>query len=220
MDRVCDDIRSDVQTIEQCQAQCAGRYQFMGLACPRAGAFECWCCAEFDQNSASRTGVIPTSECNGGELTSGVNNNRHDHCSGFSNAGSTVQPDGSDGLPGYVLGGYYLGGHCRAAIYDVGQMPPPPPPPPPPPAPSEPPAGRVPFANWQLNVCYKFQSKTIDAVMHEMGATGDCHNGSPVYAQQSVRADSFKFVRSLCAPGDPQMMVDGVDQCVSHPFVG
>ena len=110
IDRVCDDIVSDVQTVEQCQAQCTvGGYAYMGMACPRAGAFECWCCNDLDQNSGNRHSLIPTSECNGGELTSGVNGNRHDHCSGLSGA--------DDG--GYVLDGYYLGGYCRAAIYSM-----------------------------------------------------------------------------------------------------
>ena len=120
MDRVCDDLVADVQSVEQCQAQCgvAGK-RYMGMACPRANVFECWCCDDLEQNSDSRTGVIPTSECNGGELTSGVNGNRHDHCSGFSNAANG----------GYVLDGYYLGGHCRAAIYDLGEIAPPSPPP-------------------------------------------------------------------------------------------
>ena len=116
IDRVCDDIVSDVQTVEQCQAQCTvGGYSYMGMACPRAGAFECWCCNDLDQNSGNRHSLIPTSECNGGELTSGVNGNRHDHCSGF---------DGADN-GGYVLDGYYLGGHCRAAIYSTARQPPP-----------------------------------------------------------------------------------------------
>ena len=83
----------------------------MGMACPRAGAFECWCCNDLDENSAGRHSLIPTQECSGGELTSGVNENRQDHCSGFSGADD-----------GYVLDGYYLGGHCRAAIYEMDQL--------------------------------------------------------------------------------------------------
>jgi hypothetical protein len=110
-DRVCDDVHSDVQTVEQCEAQCTeGGYAYMGMACPRADAFECWCCNDLDENSAGRHSLIPTQECSGGELTSGVNGNRQDHCSGFTNAG--------DG--GYVLDGFYLGGHCRAAVYEIG----------------------------------------------------------------------------------------------------
>lgn len=62
-DRVCDDIVADVQTVEQCQAQCsAGHYSFMGMACPRASAFECWCCNDLDQNSGQRTSVINSEE--------------------------------------------------------------------------------------------------------------------------------------------------------------
>ena len=118
-DRVCDEMVADVQSVEQCQIQCTeGSYAYMGMACPRAGAFECWCCNDLDENSAGRHSLIPTQECSGGELTSGVNENRQDHCSGFS---------GADG--GYVLDGYYLGGHCRAAIYEMaalapGELPP------------------------------------------------------------------------------------------------
>ena len=96
--------------LEQCRAQCTeGGYAYMGMACPRADAFECWCCNDLDENSAGRHSLIPTQECSGGELTSGVNGNRHDHCSGFSNAGNG----------GYILDGWYLGGHCRAAIYEM-----------------------------------------------------------------------------------------------------
>ena len=108
--RTCDEVVADVQTIEQCQAQCtAGSYAYMGMACPRAGAFECWCCNSFDDNSAGHNAAIPDEECSGGALTSGVNGNRQDHCSGFANAG--------DG--GYILDGYNLGGHCRVAVYDM-----------------------------------------------------------------------------------------------------
>eukprot|EP01043_Picozoa_sp_COSAG02_P087819 COSAG02_NODE_25028_length_670_cov_18.115587_1_plen_223_part_11 len=223
--------------------------------------------------------MIPTQECSGGDLTSGVNGNRQDHCSGFANAG--------DG--GYILGGYYLGGNCRAALYDMDTviqslaggveqarecegnrltitcsgddviniidatygrrhgpevcphpattdqnchaiesssivsatcqgvstcsvsvandvfgdpcggtykyltvdyecM-----------SPAEvralePPADRIPFQSFELNVCYKLRSATLDAVMHEEGATGDCSGGDPIFAQTSGRADSFKFV--------------------------
>ena len=95
-DRVCDDIVSDVQSVEQCQTQCsAGNYAYMGMACPRAGAFECWCCNDLDENSGGRHSLIPTEECSGGELTSGVNGNRQDHCSGFANAGDGGK-DGDD----------------------------------------------------------------------------------------------------------------------------
>jgi hypothetical protein len=106
--RVCDDIVADVTTIDQCKERCLGSYTYMGLACPRAGnAFECWCCNSFDRNSGQRTSLIPASECNGGDLTSGVNSNRHDHCNGWPSAGD------------YTLDGYYLGGHCRAALYQT-----------------------------------------------------------------------------------------------------
>ena len=109
-DRVCDDIVADVQTVEQCEAQCTvSGYAYMGMACPRAGAFECWCCNDLDENSGGTNSAIPDEECSGGDLTSGVNGNRQDHCSGFSGA--------SNG--GYILDGYNLGGHCRAAIYDM-----------------------------------------------------------------------------------------------------
>ena len=109
-DRTCDEVVADVQTIEQCQAQCtAGSYAYMGMACPRAGAFECWCCNSFDDNSAGHNAAIPDEECSGGALTSGVNGNRQDHCSGLTGADNG----------GYILDGYNLGGHCRVAVYDM-----------------------------------------------------------------------------------------------------
>ena len=37
--------------------------------------------------------------------------------------------------------------------------------------------------------------------MHEMGATGGCSDGNPIYAQSSDRADSFKFVAGKCTDG-------------------
>ena len=59
-DRVCDDIVADVQTVEQCQAQCtSGNYAYMGMACPRAGAFECLCCNDLDENSGGTNSAIP-----------------------------------------------------------------------------------------------------------------------------------------------------------------
>ena len=57
-DRVCDDIVADVVSIDQCKERCAGGYRYMGLACPRNGAFECWCCNELDSNSAGKTALV------------------------------------------------------------------------------------------------------------------------------------------------------------------
>eukprot|EP01050_Picozoa_sp_SAG11_P019546 SAG11_NODE_3131_length_2664_cov_5.587914_1_plen_367_part_10 len=301
VDRVCDDGGStDVQTVEQCQARCAvGSYAYMGLACPRAGAFECWCCNDFDQNSAGTHAMIGTQECSGGELTSGVNGNQNAHCSGFANAAG-----------GYELGGYYLGGHCRAAIYnlqdtlempstdcndiatdsyvqqcsdtmewhasidmssysstevcnvqvntgggtcadycaeqgrvcmhaqdnaaggcDLGdlsmherqdtsqngclqtwgdqicgcgvasadtRLPPAPPT-------IGPPPELVSFDQYRMGVCYQLRAANLDVVMHEMGGDGSCSDGSPIYAQTSGHADSFKFVAPLSPPDGDQL---------------
>ena len=111
MDRVCDELGpTDVASVEACHALCAGGgYKYMGLACPRASAFECWCCDLLDVDSVGRSGLIAESECSGGGLTSGINGNDHAHCSGFDGAAAG----------GYDLGGYFLGGHCRAAVYNV-----------------------------------------------------------------------------------------------------
>ena len=66
------------------------------------------CCDELDQTTSGGTGEIPASECDGGLYTSGINNNRQDHCSGFSGSHSIEHSDGSV---------FHLGGYCRAAIY-------------------------------------------------------------------------------------------------------
>jgi hypothetical protein len=109
MDRVCDDIVRDVTTIDECIEAC-GDYQYFGLACPRADAIECWCCNELDTTNQGGSGRIPASECDGGDYTSGVNNNRQDHCNGFDGSHSLEHADGSL---------FSLGGHCRAAIYNT-----------------------------------------------------------------------------------------------------
>ena len=55
-------------------------------------------------------------------------------------------------------------------------------------------AGAIPFAQVQMNVCYKLQARNFVAVMYEQGATGGCHDGNPIYAETAGRSDSFKFV--------------------------
>ena len=110
MNRVCDDNVRDVTSVDDCIAACGDDYKYFGLACPRPNAFECWCCNELDTTSQGGTGKIPDSECDGGEYTSGVNNNRQDHCSGFSGSHSLANGDGKV---------FHLGGHCRAAIYNT-----------------------------------------------------------------------------------------------------
>ena len=105
-DRVCDDIVGDVTNIADCRAKCTG-YNYMGLACPRNNAFECWCCNELDPIASGASALVSSSDCDNSYLHSGINNNRNDHCSGFGPA------DGG----GYKLDGFSLGGHCRAAIY-------------------------------------------------------------------------------------------------------
>eukprot|EP01045_Picozoa_sp_COSAG04_P005388 COSAG04_NODE_249_length_18866_cov_8.876805_21_plen_262_part_00 len=109
MDRVCDDNVRDVTSVDDCLEAC-GDYKYFGLACPRPNAFECWCCNELDTTSQGGSGQIPASECDGGDYTSGINNNRQDHCSGFSGSHSVEQSDGKV---------FHLGGHCRAAIYNT-----------------------------------------------------------------------------------------------------
>jgi hypothetical protein len=128
MDRVCDDAWAvDVNSAAECTERCTG-YKYMGLACPRASVFECWCCDELDKTSTGAEGIIPSSECSGGDLSSGVNSNRHDHCSGFRgldgvNTVENTFAGGRDSQGGYLLiengKSYFLGGHCRAAIYTV-----------------------------------------------------------------------------------------------------
>ena len=57
------------------------------------------------------------------------------------------------------------------------------------------------FDNLEMDTCYQLHAKNIDALMHEMGATGGCSDGNPIYAQSSDRADSFKFVAGKCTDG-------------------
>ena len=100
MDRVCDDISGDVTDIQTCRDRC-GSYNYMGFACPRAGAVECWCCNELDDNSAGASGLVSTSDCDNTYLHSGLNNNNNAHCSGYSGAED-----------GFFLEGFFMGGWC------------------------------------------------------------------------------------------------------------
>eukprot|EP01043_Picozoa_sp_COSAG02_P037835 COSAG02_NODE_2869_length_7863_cov_5.126610_4_plen_830_part_00 len=123
MDRVCDELgNTNVQSVDECRARCldAG-YSMFALGCPTASAVECACCNSLDLNEAGDDGRIPDEECAGGELASGINGNRQDHCSGMTL--DTVDP----GSGGYVMGGYPLGGYCRVNVYNTAAPPPPPP---------------------------------------------------------------------------------------------
>ena len=72
--------------------------------------------------------MIPTEECSGGELTSGVNGNRQDHCSGFDGAGrnagidqnlAVTIPIGSQ-IPGAQLAWNPNGTRCGKLIRATG----------------------------------------------------------------------------------------------------
>jgi|EP01046_Picozoa_sp_COSAG06_P022067 hypothetical protein len=123
MDRVCDDLgNANVQSPEECRARCqdAG-FSMFALGCPQAASVECACCNTLDANDQGEDGRIPDEECAGGSLSSGINGNRQDHCSGM--ALDTVDP----GSGGYVIGGYPLGGYCRVSVFNTVAPPPPPP---------------------------------------------------------------------------------------------
>jgi len=106
--RVCDDVQTNVQDPRACPVHCKSlNYNKFMLACPTAGKIECWCCNTLDlANDGREHEKLAQSECTGGEMTSGINSNDNGHCSGT--------PTGT-----FIQHGYFLGGYCRGALYNI-----------------------------------------------------------------------------------------------------
>merc|ERR1711957_306189 len=106
--RVCDDVQTTVPDPRACPVHCKSlNYNKFMLACPTAGKIECWCCNTLDlANDGREHEKLAQSECTGGEMTSGINSNDNGHCSGT--------PTGT-----FIQHGYFLGGYCRGALYNI-----------------------------------------------------------------------------------------------------
>jgi len=106
--RVCDDVQTNVQDPRACPVHCKSlNYNKFMLACPTAGKIECWCCNTLDlANDGREHEKLAQSECTGGEMTSGINSDDNGHCSGT--------PTGT-----FIQHGYFLGGYCRGALYNI-----------------------------------------------------------------------------------------------------
>merc|ERR1712086_865867 len=88
--RVCDDVQTNVADPRACSVHCKSlNYNTLDLA-----------------NDGREHEKLAQSECTGGEMTSGINSDDNGHCSGT--------PTGT-----FIQHGYFLGGYCRGALYNI-----------------------------------------------------------------------------------------------------